>query len=517
MVRYTGDVGRMTKSRIFLFVLIAFVAGVAVRSFMFVPYAVIWLGGIAAVIIFAIGLSRQGSRAWIAGLFLAAFLIGIFRYDAVERTKPDLSQWYGAAVSAEGVVWEAPRRDGNLQRMKVRVTAIDGAYTEQPFFVLATVRRYPEYRIGDIARLEGVIEEPENFSEGFDYVSYLARQDIFALMSFPQTAKTGEDKQWRLTVALSRVKDAFEANIDSALPEPHAAFLKGLTLGERTSLPAELVEDFQKTGTSHIVALSGYNITMVGRFFTNVLLILTIPFSVSFWIAAAAIILFILLTGASASVVRAGIMGLLVLVAQKEGRQYRMTNALAFAGAAMVFHNPYILRFDAAFQLSFLATVGLIYLSPQIEQLFDRFRSKLSLERRKQDARADRYNLFPLRQTFIETLSAQVMVLPLLIYLFGRVSVVSPITNVLVLIAVPWAMTLGFLAGGLGFLWTGAAVAAGWAVWVFLEYILRLIHIFAAIPLASVELGQWAIVLLAIVYLWVGHRLWKKSRAISMR
>ncbi|MEK7541798.1 MAG: ComEC family competence protein, partial [Patescibacteria group bacterium] len=287
----------MSKSRIFLWGMLAFVAGVGIRSFVFVPYIVMWMVGVAAAVMFVIGV-RQGSRAaWMGGLFAVALVLGVFRLDMAEYHRPDVSAWYGKNVRAEGVVWEAPRRDVVLQRMKIKIRAIDGVSLGEPFFVLAGVRPYPRYHIGDRVQFDGVLQQPENFSD-FDYVSYLARDGIFLVTAFPRAEKTGEDTAWRVTVVLAAVKDAFESNIDTALPEPHAAFMKGLLLGERASLPQELVENFKVAGVSHIVALSGYNITLIGRNLMNLLLWCTAPFVISFWIAVAAIFLFVLMTGA---------------------------------------------------------------------------------------------------------------------------------------------------------------------------------------------------------------------------
>lgn len=490
----------MAKSRIFLWVMLAFITGVAVRSFIAVPYVVVWLGGIAAAILFAIGVSRGRRGAWIAGLILSAFFIGVFRYDTVERVRPDLSRLFGKPVAARGIVVRDPAFGENSQRVTVDVAAVDGYAVAPHFFVLATVRKYPAYAIGDALAIEGTLEQPQNFGD-FDYVSYLARDNIAGVIPFPKIEKVGEGKGNQLILSLSRLKHAFEEKIDAALPEPHAAFLKGLLLGERASLPKELVEDFKVAGVSHIVALSGYNITIVGRSLTTVLLVLTVPFAVSFWIALAAIILFVLLTGAAASVVRAGIMGILVLFAQKEGRMYRMTNALAVAGAVMIFHNPYILRFDAGFQLSFLATMGLVYLSPEVEQWLVRVAPPQSTSS----------FVLKLRQIFVETMSAQLMVLPLLIYLFGRVSLISPVTNILVLLAVPHAMTIGFFTGVLGFISASLSAALGWATWILLEYQLRIIAFFAHIPLASITVGAWVLAPFSVVYVGLLWRIWRRS------
>lgn len=454
------------------------------------------------------------------GFLLVAVLAGIFRFDQVEQSRPDLSVFYGKPFIVQGIIWEEPEHSVAAQRLKVKVGALDSQETSESSYTLVTLRRYPEYKIGDELKFQGILERPTNFSD-FDYASYLARDDIFSVISFPLVEKIGVGKGNKLRLTLSKIKHSFEEKIDLALAEPHAAFLKGLLLGERESLPKGLVEDFNRTGTTHIVALSGYNITIIGRFLIAGLLLLTIPFGVSFWLASAAIILFVILTGASPSVVRAGIMGILVLVAQREGRLYSMTNALALAAAAMIFQNPKILRFDAAFQLSFLATLGLVYLSPligqKIEQLTLRlraiFRDEKELDPRFQKTTVKDSFSLSLKQIFTETISAQLAVLPLLIYLFGRVSIISPVTNILVLIAVPYAMAAGFATGIAGFLWEPLSHTFGWATWILLEYQIRVIEFFAKIPFASVNLGVALILPLSVLYLLFLWRLWRGRRA----
>lgn len=506
----------MPKSKIFFFVLAAFIVGVAVRSFVEIPAVVLMGGAWGSAISIIVGITHAKKKPIVFGLVLLSLIIGMYRFTQVEVSRPDLGGHYGKEITVRGVVWDEPEQTASVQRLKVRVPAVEDGGAETPFFILVTTGRFPRYAVGDEVSIRDKLEAPENYGE-FDYVSYLAKNEIFSTMFFPKIEKVATGKGNRLKLLLSGIKSAFEENIDRVLPEPHAAFLKGLTLGERESLPEELVENFNRTGVTHIIALSGYNITLVGRFFVNSLLLLTVPFFASFWIAVLGIVLFVVLTGATPSIVRAGIMGILVLVAQREGRMYSIRNALALAGAAMVFHNPLILRFDAAFQLSFLATIGLVYLSPHVERSFDKVWSRRSLGRprisldqvpeRKSD---NKYKLFPLKRTLVETFSAQLMVLPLLIYLFGRVSLVSPLTNILVIVAVPYSMALGFLTGGLGFLWTPLSQISGWITWVLLEYKIRVIEIFAAVPSASVELGRWFVVPLLALYCFVGWRLWRK-------
>lgn len=511
----------MPKSFVFFFLLLAFIAGIAVASFVFVSILMVWVGSVAGLVIAVSGILRRQKAVSVSGFLFLAFLGGVLRFEMSANLQPVLSKFYGNPVSVEGFIVRDPEYSATVQRFVVAVEKIEGE-TVKPFHTLVTVRKYPEYKIGDEFFLRGLLERPENYGE-FDYAGYLGRENIFSIMPFPLVQKIGAGRGNKLLSVLSEIKHAFERNIDGALSEPHAAFLKGLTLGERETLPQELVESFKRTGTTHIVALSGYNITLVGRFFMALFLFLTLPFQAAFWAASTAIFLFVLLTGASPSVVRAGIMGILVLVAQKEGRIYNMRNALAFAGALMIFHNPKILRFDAAFQLSFFATIGLVYLAPHVDaflaragyriRLLSGFRRRLLTQSEKAEiARKKRESFFQFRQIFVETLSAQIMVLPLLIYLFGRVSLISPVSNLLVLIAVPWSMVLGFVTGGLGFVWQPLASLLGWITWVFLEYEIRVIELFAAAPAVSVEVGGWAIAPIFVLYGWIFWKIKKTPK-----
>ena len=493
----------MTKSRIFLFLLLAFIIGVALRSFFSFPFDFIWLGLVAAAVIVIFGILRKQKTAILGGFLFLAVLSGIFRFDQQEMSRPDLAKFYGKPLVLQGVVVEEPERKDSNQRLKIRVEMVDSAIIKPDFYTLVTTRRYPEYKTGDELELRGLLQKPENYSD-FDYISYLAKEDIFSVVSFPLVEKAGEEKGNKLTIFLAKTKRAFEKKIDEILPEPHGAFLKGLLLGDRESLPQDLVENFKRTGTTHIVALSGYNITLVARFILTLLLFLTVPFYLSFWLASLAIILFVVMVGASPSVVRAAIMGILVLLANREGRPYHFTNALAFAGALMLWQNPKILRFDAAFQLSFLATLGLVYLSPRLEKLFQLRPTDLRSVKKEN-------GLFSLRKTFIETLSAQLAVLPLLVYLFGRVSLISPLSNIFILLAVPYSMAVGFFAVLLGFLYQPFGQIAGWIVWALLEYKIRAIELFAKLPLASIEVRGWIIILLVTPYLWFLWRLRKKE------
>jgi competence protein ComEC len=189
-------------------------------------------------------------------------------------------------------------------------------------------------------------------------------------------------------------------------------------------------------------------------------------------------------------------MAILVLLASALGRRYDVFRALVFAGTVMVLLNPYLLLFDIGFQLSFMATLGLIVLLPHFETWL------VTAPRR----------LVALREFFLATAVTQVAVLPLLIYHIGEVSLVAVAVNVLVLPLVPIAMLLTFLTGLLAFIAPGLAVIVGWVATLTLDVIVGIATAFAVLPFASVvvpPIPAWGV---GVLYGMLGLALWYYAR-----
>lgn len=217
-------------------------------------------------------------------------------------------------------------------------------------------------------------------------------------------------------------------SISSVVPEPHASLLGGLVFGAKRSLGTELLDKFRTAGVIHIVVLSGYNVTIVADAIMRALSFLPQTFSMMF--GGAGIILFAIMTGGNATIVRASVMALLVVIARATGRVYEITVALIVAGFLMILHNPKILAFDASFQLSFLATLGLVYLAPLLERYFHFVPKK-----------------FQIREFALSTTATQLFVLPFLLYRIGEISLVALPANILILAFVPLTMFFWFSCG----------------------------------------------------------------------
>ena len=239
-------------------------------------------------------------------------------------------------------------------------------------------------------------------------------------------------------------------------------------------------------GVSHIIVISGYNMSIITE---NILKTRErvgrrIAFALSFLL----ILGFVIMTGADASVVRAAIMAMLVVAALNLGRIYISLNALVFVAALMIMQSPKILAFDVGFQLSFMATAGLIYLGSWFEK-------RLSWVP----------NILEFRKNLSSTLAAQIFALPLLIFYFERLSIVSIVVNVLILWAVPYAMFFALVAGVIGMVYLPLAKILAVVLWAILAFQIWVVEWFAKIPFAEVAVSVPA----AVIFIYYAVLFWK--------
>ena len=470
------------------------------ESFIAVPIIIVWGIGLIAMAVLAYALSRKKKHPAIAAFIILTCATGIVRMQYAKRQAPHFDTFSQRYIAMIGTVAEDPRFTEKSQIVLLNVKEIGHMPVASATAISVILRKYPAYKRGDMIYAQGMFEaRPYNGVTAGTLFS--AKEE-----------KRGEEDIGIFFRWMSASKQAFNAHINTALPEPHAGFMKGLLLGERAAIPNDLLQMFRRTGTSHIIALSGYNITLVGTFLVNALLKFTVPFRLTFWIAGSSIVLFVLLTGAQASLIRAAIMGILILIAAREGRMYQMTNALVFAGMVMLAINPYLLGFDVGFQLSFLASLGLIYLTDPIHSALARLEYKARLLVRKGCIpQAKEHPIATgVKKIMSETIAAQLAVLPLLVYLFGGVSLIAPISNLFVLAAIPSAMTFGFLTGMAGFIWQPISTVAGWCAWMILQYELSVIDFFSKISFSFISVSFSGEIFIIIAYGIAGAIWWKK-------
>ncbi len=268
--------------------------------------------------------------------------------------------------------------------------------------------------------------------------------------------------------------------------------MAGILLGVYAGIPTSVSEAFRAAGVSHIIVISGFNMTIVAGLFAVV-------FGRLFgrrWGAVAAVLgitLYTLLVGATASVVRAAIMAGLSLFAAQVGRRQDGLNTLAFVAALMALFNPAVL-WDVSFQLTFLATLGLVLYAEPLSRAFMNFAT-----RRLPTTTAERI-VGPVGEFFLFTLAAQLTTLAVMAYYFQRLSLVSLLSNPMILPAQPAVEILGGLALILGLIWLPLGQLAAYLAWPFLVYTIRVAEWFAALPGSTVNLGQVALPLVFLYF-----------------
>lgn len=398
----------------------------------------------------------------ILALFLLGCAFGSWRGEAVRNPVPlglpfDTPSSFTATVTAspderESFVYLTVTPTGEHSRVRVRVPL------------------YPKYHYGELLRLSGVLTRPESFlteqGTSFDYPAYLARSDIVAEM-IAGDVEIVAAAPLSLRGGLYSLIDSIRAGVVDVISEPAAALGSGMLLGGSASLGKELSDVFRRVGISHIVVLSGYNVTIVSEFLLRIFSSFSPLFRLS--TAGGGIFLFVLATGASASSLRAAFMALTLLVARATGREYDAFRALLVAFGVMVLINPLSLTADPGFQLSVIATMGLIFLSGPIEVRLRRFIPPRFF-----------------RELVATTLAAQLAVLPLIIHLSGMVSMLALPLNVLVLPLVPIAMALTALSAFCVLLLPVLALPSAFIATLLLNFIVECARLVDAVPLSAI-------------------------------
>ncbi len=415
---------------------------------------------------------------FLASIFLLCYGFGVLRFISVDKPiNQILVELSGEKISVVGKVVKEPRERASYREYLVETNSGER--------MLVRADMFPEFFYGDKLIVRGTLNRPEPFeTEGgrvFDYEKYLRKEGVHFILSFATTDKAGQSA-FSLRRALFTGKNVFIGAIERAIPDPESSLLAGILLGSEESLGDDLLDAFRIVGIIHIIVLSGYNITLVAEAVMKTLSFLSRKRALVF--SALGIVLFAIMVGAGPSVVRASLMALLVLVARFTHRTYAVSRSLLIALFVMVLWNPFVLAFDLGFQLSFLATVAIIWIAPIFEKRFSLIPEK-----------------FGLRDIASATLSTQLFVLPLLLYAIGTVSISGFIVNLIVLPIVPLVMFLGFVTGILSLISGALAIIPGFISYLFLAYIVFVSTFFANLPLSALSFGAVPVGLLVFLYL----------------
>jgi len=468
------------KSQIIFYVCLFFTMGVALATFFVLPWVLIYPAIIIGLTIIILTAKRTVART--IGWCLLFLFLGIIRYQlsipvinenhiAYYNNLADVKFYQRRSVTFQGIINDEPdvRKDHVKYKVKIQKAKVKNTSQNLKAFidnwqkihgnVLIKVPLYPQYQYGDVLEINCALSQPEPIDD-FQYDKYLAKSDIYSTCYQPKIKLVESNRGGLLMSAVLKIKAKVVNVVGQIMPEPQASFLGGLLWGAKKGLPDDILENFKRTGVTHIIAVSGYNITIIAVMLTNLFICLGISRQRAFWLIILCLTFFILITGAPASIVRAGIMGMVVLISQNLGRATKMANTLAIVCLIMLLINPKVLIWDAGFQLSFLATIGLIYFSPVLEKFTKRLPS-----------------IFSIKESLTTTMSAMILTTPLILFQFGRFSVIAPVANLLILPFIPVNMAVGFLAVVLGLIWQPLGQFVGYFSWALLNYVLKVTEV----------------------------------------
>lgn len=478
---------------------LAFLGGIVLASAVKLPVELWLMLGLLGLLL-TILIKRARMQSSLTLLLLPAILfLGAARY---QFQQPEISSDFIASyndasqkIYVSGVLAEPPDVRDTYMNLRLEVDAVDTGKGDIPVHGTLLVRLSNEYdlKYGDHVRVRGFVQTPPE-DEEFSYRDYLALHGIQSIMStssitiIPFGARVNPIQEF-----IYRVKASLLRRVYLLFPEPEASLLAGILLGVDNNIPADLQDAFKNTGTAHIIAISGFNIAIIAAVFVSL-------FSRLFGkrrgdiLAVLGIIFYTILVGASPSVVRAAIMGTLSILAGQVGRRNLPLNMLAITAGVMAVLDPLVL-WDIGFQLSFMATLGLVLYAQRMQDwvsgLLTRFFPNLPVER----------IAGPLADYLLLTLAAQVTTLPIIAYHFQRISLVSLIANPLILPVQPAVMVISGLAVVLGRLYLPLGQVVAWVAWPFVAYTIRMVEFFNGFPGGVLPLDNFS--LLSVVFFYI--------------
>lgn len=404
-------------------------------------------------------------------------------------------------ITLQAVLIDLPDERDGFSFLKVRAKALRlfANSPEIPVKGLVQVysREIADWRYGDELLLKGKISTPPA-AEEFSYRAYLARHGVYSYMNLESASLVASGQGSAFKTALYGFKSRALDTVYRLWPDPEASLLAGILLGVESGIPKQVERAFQATGTSHIIAISGFNITIVAGLFTVLFSRLLGRFRGAVT-AVLGIAAYTLLVGADPAVVRAALMGGLSLFARQVGRRQEGLNSLALVAAIMALFNPHILGV-AGFQLSFGATLGLVLYAGPFSQWF------VTLAGRRLSSDRVQRLAGPVGEYLIFTFAAQLTTLPIMALHFRQISLVSLIANPAILPAQPAVMVLGGLAVLLGMAWLPLGQLVGALAWPFAAYTIRMVELFALLPGGALALGAVGVMAVtgyyAILFAW---------------
>lgn len=433
----------MKRSRQIYLSALGLVLGILYAQFYPFSLDAYWL---ALLILCVLVIFTAKSRLGYAAFFVAAFALGAWRMSvAIAPVHPNIDDYHFKKVTVVGTVAGEPfwnsQRDYQyyLSNLSVNSEPIAGQ--------LKVKSQIGSACEGCVLAVTGKV--------------WPSLGKATSQMSYAKPAVISTQKN-----VLLQLKNEFNRGLRHTLSAIPAAFMEGILVGARTQLPKDIQDNLNAVGLSHIVAVSGYNLTILVAAFA---FLLRKKWKWASLVGSLSLIVcFVIITGAGASVVRAAIMASIFLLGIYAGRGVRIEVCLALGLIVTLILSPTQLTGDLSWQLSFLSLSGIVFISPKILAILPK-----------------RGGLGVISEILAITLAAQLATLPLLAYAFGRISIVAPLANLIIMPLVPLLMLIGFGSGILGIIVPQLAVYFGGLVDGVVNHILNFVYWLARISWAS--------------------------------
>lgn len=354
-------------------------------------------------------------------------------------------------------------------------------FKAQNFNVLLSESTYIKHQMGETANIEFEVlplESNSKNSKNENYVEYLLAKNITAKGKVINYQKIKEPGKFLNTI--NNTREYINKTFNNFMAYPESGLASGLILGNKSWMDNGLYNDFIKSGTIHIVALSGYNISVLVQIIREGL-IYFLPAIFIEYILIIFIALFLLMTGFSVTGLRAGLMAIIVIITRNYGLMAQKDRLLVIAGTLLLLWRPYSLWYDLSFQLSIIATFSVLFLAPIVEL---KYLYKIK-------------NNF-VRDLFATTIAATIFTMPIIMYSVNQVSLVSLFANLIIgpIVPIITGLNLGLIF--ISFITPLAYVIGGLAS-VLHSFILFVTHFFAQLPFAQIQIGM-PVILLVVIY-----------------
>ena len=449
----------MKAYNVFFFSVLFFLLGVVIAS---LELSLLTLIIITLSLAFIFSLFKKLSSLILITLFI---LLGFFYLTWNNFQYYNHSIIFNEPISFEGVVIDEPTKNLEKQTLILQLHDLEGR-------LIIKTSLYPQYHYGDVLLIKGNIYPPPP-----DYYGrYLKKEGVQGTVSFAKISVLRRGEGSLVKRSLINIKQSIVIAYHQLLPFNKASFLAGMTLGEKGGLSKSFLNNLSLSGTRHLTALSGLHLTIV-IFIVFGVLNYFLPRKTASWLTLLFILSFLALTGFKLSASRAVLMAFLAILAKETNRLYSPRNALALAALVLILINPYVLVFDVGFQLSFLAVIGIVYLSPIIKKML-RLKNK---------------GFLGWKESLSITIAAQLAVAPILIGQFGNFTLTSFLSNILILFTVPVVMILGYLISLIYYIFYPLAVVLSWLVSFLLSYQILIINLFS----------RWAISFNPYINIWI--------------